>query len=206
MYLAKTYWWLKALYPTFIWNKSREEKVIYLSFDDGPNPTVTPFVLDLLKQYKAKATFFCIGKNVVHFPALYHQIINEGHSVGNHTQHHLNGWQTKTEKYIHNIQTAALQIQSNLFRPPYGRIKRAQANKLTKNSSNPFQIIMWDVLSGDFDTNISGEQCFINVTNNTENGSIIVFHDSDKAWERLSYTLPKILELYSKQGFEFKAL
>lgn len=206
MYLAKTYWWLKALYPSFIWNKSRDEKVLYLTFDDGPHPIATPFVLNVLKQYNAKATFFCIGKNVVQYPNIYNQIINEGHSVGNHTQHHLNGWKTNTENYINNIYTASLQINSKLFRPPYGRIKRAQANKLIKNTATPYNIIMWDVLSGDFDQTITSEQCLNKVLKYSENGSIIVFHDSEKAWERMSYTLPKILEHYSKLGFKFNTL
>lgn len=206
MYFAKTYWWLKALYPAFIWNKSREEKVLYITFDDGPHETATPFVLNLLNQYNAKATFFCIGKNVVQFPNIYKQIILEGHAVGNHTQHHLNGWKTNTVSYINNINTASLHIKSNLFRPPYGRIKRAQANKLLKNMHSPYSIIMWDVLSGDFDQEITPEQCLNKVLKYTENGSIIVFHDSEKAWERMSYALPKIVEHFSKLGYQFKSL
>jgi len=210
MYLSKTYWWLKVLYPSLIWNMQRNEKTLYLTFDDGPNINATPFVLEQLKLFNAKATFFCIGKNVIQYPKIYQQIINEGHSVGNHTQQHINGWKTKTAYYIDDVKTAAKNIQSHFFRPPYGRIKRQQAKKISqlylgKNKLDT-KIIMWDVLSGDFDTSISGEKCWQNVLQYAQNGSIIVFHDSDKAWERMSYTLPKVLEHFTQKGFLFKAI
>ena len=118
-YFVKTPWWLKKIYPHRLWQVATKEKIIYLSFDDGPHPVVTPFVLDELKKYNAKATFFCIGKNVVDYPVLYNKIIDEGHQVGNHTQHHLNGWKTNNETYLSDVALAAKNIQSNLFRPPY---------------------------------------------------------------------------------------
>jgi peptidoglycan/xylan/chitin deacetylase (PgdA/CDA1 family) len=206
MYLIKTPFWLRALYPSCTWRIPNKEQVIYLSFDDGPHPIATPFVLAQLAKYNAKASFFCIGKNVAEFPAIFNQIIAEGHAVGNHTQNHLNGWHTKTEIYIQNIELAAEKIPSNLFRPPYGRITRDQIKQIRRNTSLPQQIIMWDVLSGDFDISIKGEQCTRNVIKYAKSGSIIVFHDSAKAWDRISVALPKILEYFSQKGYEFRAI
>lgn len=203
MYLVKTPWLLKKLYPDFIWDMPANEKVIYLTFDDGPHPTITPFVLNLLKQYNAKATFFCIGKNVELYPQIYARIISESHSIGNHTQHHLNGWKTKTGDYVFDVVSAAHNIQSKLFRPPYGRIKRFQAKLLQQAYYN---IVMWSVLSGDFNKNISNEKCLSNVLLQTQAGSIVVFHDSEKAYERLQYVLPKVLAHFSAEGFGFKAI
>lgn len=200
-YLIRTPWWLKRLYPRRVWNMDTGSKVIYLSFDDGPHPLATPFVLDELKKYNAKATFFCIGKNVAVHPALYERILAEGHAVGNHTYDHLNGWKTGDEEYLRNISEAAALIQSPLFRPPYGKIRSAQAGKLSR-----YRIIMWDVLSGDFDNSVTREGCYRNVINHTNNGSIVVFHDSEKAWNKLSYTLPLVLEHFSRAGYLFSAI
>jgi peptidoglycan/xylan/chitin deacetylase (PgdA/CDA1 family) len=205
MYFIKTPWLLKKLYPNLIWNMNRHEKVLYLTFDDGPHPTATPFVLEQLQFFNAKATFFCIGKNVQENADLYQQIIAAGHNVGNHTQQHLNGWKINNARYLQDIQEAQLHIDSSLFRPPYGRIKKVQAIELIKNNPQ-FQIIMWDVLSGDFDTTISAEQCYSNVIKNAKEGSIIVFHDSTKAWDRMHVALPKVLQYFSEKGFVFKAL
>jgi peptidoglycan/xylan/chitin deacetylase (PgdA/CDA1 family) len=205
MYFIKTPWLLKKMYPNLTWNMNRHEKVLYLTFDDGPHPTATPFVLEQLQSYNAKATFFCIGKNVQKHAALYQQIIAAGHNVGNHTQQHLNGWKTNNGKYLQDIQEAQMHIDSSLFRPPYGRIKKAQADALIKNNPQ-FKIIMWDVLSGDFDTTISGEECYFNVIKNVKEGSIIVFHDSTKAWDRMHVALPKVLQYFSEKDFVFKAL
>lgn len=209
MYFVKTPWLLKKMYPSYTWQISTENKVLYLTFDDGPHETATPFVLDELKKYGAKATFFCIGKNVVNHPAIYRRIQEEGHGIGNHTQHHLNGWKTKDDVYINDIIEASQHISSRLFRPPYGKIKRFQA-KILQREDNPlhrlFSIIMWDVLSADFDITISPQQCLQNVTKHAESGSLIVFHDSAKAWSRMSYALPKVLEHFDKQGFSFLAL
>lgn len=178
---------------------------IYLTFDDGPHETATPFVLDELKKYNAKATFFCIGKNVVAHPEIYKRIIDEEHAVGNHTYNHLNGSKTKDEDYLTDVMKAADYIDSSLFRPPYGRISSFQA-KLLRTKQNPFKIIMWNVLSGDFDISLSPQKCFENVILKTKAGSIIVFHDSAKAWDRMSYALPKTLEYFSTKNFRFSAL
>lgn len=198
-----------------VWQKPTKEKGLYLSFDDGPHPTATPFALDTLKQYNAKATFFCIGKNVVEQPSIYQRILEEGHRVGNHTFNHLNGWKTDDDTYLKNVFEAAKYIDSNLFRPPYGRITKfqqnilcadnAQASNLKTRTSN-FTIIMWTILSGDFDIKLSPQRCLQNVILNTKAGDIIVFHDSTKAWERMRYALPKVLEHFSSKGFRFELL
>ena len=206
MYLIKTPFLLRALYPNCVWKMPTNEKGIYLSFDDGPHPIATPFVLEQLDKYQAKASFFCIGKNVAEHPAIYEQVIAKGHMVGNHTQHHVNGWHTEDDLYLQNIQEASSLISSDFFRPPYGRIKRSQIKKIHANKNLPQQIIMWDVLSGDFDTKISGEACLKNVLKHTSAGSIVVFHDSAKAWDRLKITLPATLEYLSQKGYQFKAL
>ena len=201
MYLIKTPFWLRAIYPNCTWKIPVQEKVIYLTFDDGPDPEATPFVLANLKKYNAKATFFCIGNNVLKHPNIYESILMEGHRVGNHTYDHLNGWKTEHNIYIDNIKDAMNIIDSKLFRPPYGRITKSQIKILKQTDSLPNQIIMWDVLSGDFDIRIDGETCARNVIKNTVPGSIIVFHDSQKAWDRMSIALPKVLEHFSNLGY-----
>jgi peptidoglycan/xylan/chitin deacetylase (PgdA/CDA1 family) len=200
MYLVKTPWWLRMIYSGYTWRMPTTEKTIYLTFDDGPHEIATPYVLDTLKAYQAKASFFCIGKNVRLHPEIYQRTIQEGHAVGNHTEHHLNGWHTPNDEYLANIQQAEEVIQSNLFRPPYGRIKRSQAKAIDK------QIIMWDVLSGDFDTALTPEACLAYCIKHSEAGSIVVFHDSAKAFSKMKYALPKMLDYFTKQGFQFKAL
>ena len=206
MYLIKTPFLLRALYPNCVWKKPTNEKRIYLSFDDGPHPIATPFVLEQLEKYDAKASFFCIGKNVAEHPAIYEQIIAKGHTVGNHTQHHVNGWHTEDDLYLQNIAQASTPIQSNFFRPPYGRIKKSQIRKIRADKSLPQAIIMWDVLSGDFDTTITGQKCLSNVLKHTKAGSIVVFHDSAKAWDRLQVALPATLDYFTQKGFQFRAL
>lgn len=206
MYLIKTPFLLSAFYANCVWKKPTTEKVIYLSFDDGPHPKATPFVLEQLKNFNAKASFFCIGKNVALYPSILEQIKREGHTIGNHTMHHLNGWKTDDEYYLNDIKVARTLLDTNFFRPPYGRVKKSQIKKIQADPFLPHQIIMWDVLSGDFDTKISGEQCLKNVLDNTEPGSIIVFHDSDKAWERMHFALPKVLAHFREQGYRFDAL
>lgn len=206
MYFIKTPFWLRLIYRSCIWRKSTEERVLYLSFDDGPHPEATPFVLEQLANFNAKASFFCIGKNVQLYHDIYAALMEANHTVGNHTQHHMNGWKNNTANYIANIQEATKLIHSNLFRPPYGRIRFAQIKALRSNPSLPQEIMMWDVLSGDFDTTITGEQCAQNVIQHAGPGSIVVFHDSAKAMDRLRIALPKVLSHFSKQGYQFKAL
>jgi peptidoglycan-N-acetylglucosamine deacetylase len=206
-YFVKTPWWLKKIYPNRLWNVDTKEKAIYLTFDDGPHPVATPFVLDELNKYNAKATFFCLGKNVVNYPVIYKRILEEGHHTGNHTQNHLNGWKTTIDDYLSDVSEAASNINTDLFRPPYGKIKRLQANGIRKAMNNRLtKIVMWDVLSGDFDESLSKEKCLENVINETKAGSIIVFHDSQKAYPKLEYALPLFLQLFAGKGFIFRSL
>jgi len=205
MYLVKTPFWLRWLYPGLIWKKSRGEKCIYLTFDDGPIPVVTPFVLETLKKFGVKATFFCIGDNIRKHPDIFLQLKGEGHSVGNHTFNHLRGWKTADDIYLDNIKECDALVKSDLFRPPHGRIKKTQISKLKAYNPN-MEIIMWDVLSGDFDQKLSPQGCLQNVLRHTENGSIVVFHDSVKAYPRLQHTLPRALEYWKKQGYSFSII
>jgi peptidoglycan-N-acetylglucosamine deacetylase len=206
-YFIKTPWWARAVFSNYVWRLPSKEKIVYLTFDDGPHSTITPWVLDLLMQYEAKATFFCIGENVEKNGKVYQRILAEGHAVGNHTFHHLNGWHTKTEEYVEDTAKAASLIQSNLFRPPYGKIKSSQAKKIKREQNNsPMKIIMWDVLSADFDTKISSEKCTSNVLENVEPGSIVVFHDSEKAYPNLRETLPATLNYLKKEGYRFEKI
>lgn len=199
MYLTKTPLAIKKSFPSLVWDIPNETKTIYLTFDDGPTPEITTWVLETLKKHEIKATFFVVGENVKKHPEIYQQLINEGHAIGNHTYNHLNGWKTKSSDYLQNIEKCAELVDSNLFRPPYGRIKNTQIRKLKQD----YKIIMWDVLSGDFDANLSPAKCAENVINNTKAGSIIVFHDSVKAEKNLKYALPKAIEFLKEQGFTF---
>ena len=206
-YFVKTPWWLKRIYDSYTWSIPSSEKNLYLTFDDGPHPEATPFVLKQLKQYNALATFFCIGKNVVAYPEIYKQILNEGHSTGNHTYNHLNGWKTSNDLYKKDIALASKEINSNLFRPPYGRITSFQAKNLKAVMlGKETKVIMWDVLSADFDLDCTPEQCLANVILPTVPGSIIVFHDSEKAFPKLQYALPRMLKYFSEKGYSFKSL
>ena len=205
MYLVKTPFWLRWLYPKLIWHKSRKEKVIYLTFDDGPIPVVTPFVLETLKKYNIKATFFCIGDNIRKHPEIYKQVIEDGNKIGNHTYNHLKGWDTPDKIYCDNALQCQKLTGTTLFRPPYGRIKKSQVSKL-KQLIPGIEIIMWDVLSGDFDTMLLPEKCLKNVLDKTGNGSIVVFHDSLKAQPRLEHALPKAIEHWINQGYRFETL
>ena len=184
---------------------------IALTFDDGPDKVKTPLVLEILDKYNVPATFFCIGKNIEKQPRLFDKLISEGHAIGNHTFNHLKGWDTPTETYLENVEWCNLEIQkfenlnseSKLFRPPYGKIKSSQSKILRQLG---YKIIMWDVLSADFDQTISPEQCLKNVLEKAESGSIIVFHDSVKAFPNLEYTLPKALAFLEKKGFVFDVI
>ena len=204
-YFIKTPKWLMSWYSNCIWEMSNQDKVIYLTFDDGPHPEATPFVLDTLKEYQAKASFFCIGKNVVEQPAIYQRIIAEGHAVGNHTFNHLNGWKTADAIYLENIAKAQQYIDSSLFRPPYGKITPFQLKLLSK-ANFKLTPVMWTVLSGDFDGKRTKQSCLQNVLKSSGNGSIIVFHDSEKAFDKMNYTLPKMLEHFKQQGYRFEKI
>ena len=183
------------------------QKKIYLTFDEGPIPTITSWVLDVLKLHNIAATFFCVGENVVKHPELFQRIITEKHSVGNHTYHHLNGWKTHTDKYLQNVEKCAEVVNSKLFRPPYGRLKKSQYSMLIPIATETqYSIIMWDILSGDYDKNTSPEKCLNNITGTVRNGSIIVFHDSYKAKKNIEYTLPRFIEYAKTKGFEFGVL
>ncbi len=197
--------------PSLLWNMPSDNKIIYLSFDDGPHPEITPWVLEVLKAYNAKATFFCVGENITKYPEIFQQLLTEGHSFGNHTYNHLKGWKTSADMYLENVLKAENVIQKfsasnrkrKLFRPPYGKIKASQVKRLQLLN---YKIVMWDSLSGDFDENISAESCFQNVLKITKAGSIIVFHDSEKAFRNLEKVLPRVLEYYSAKGFSFKGI
>ena len=202
MYFIKSPQFVRNLFPNFTWQIPTDEKRLFLTFDDGPVADVTPWVLRTLADYDAKATFFCVGDNIRKYPQIFAQIREEGHSVGNHTFNHLNGWATENIPYFHNVRHCATLVNSELFRPPYGRLKPKQAQFLQRH----YRVVMWDVLSGDFDPAISPQQCFKNVANHAEPGSIVVFHDSLKARERLEYALPKVLEHFSALGYRFEAL
>ena len=205
MYLVKTPLLLKKLYPGLTWNLSRADRCIYLTFDDGPIPIVTPFVLKTLKQYNAKGTFFCIGDNIQKYPDIFDQVKADGHTIGNHTFNHLRGWNTDTQVYADNFKKCATLMNTPNFRPPHGRIKREQIKAL-KTIQPDIKIVMWDVLSGDFDLALKPERCLKDVLSKTENGSIVVFHDSLKAQPRLEYVLPRALKYWSKKGYEFRGL
>jgi peptidoglycan/xylan/chitin deacetylase (PgdA/CDA1 family) len=204
-YFVKTPFWLPWLYPNRIWKVNTTEKIIYLSFDDGPHPIITPKVLDLLEKYQAKASFFCIGNNVEKYQEVYASIVEAGHAVGNHTHNHLNGWKNKDDKYWKDVVEAAKWIDTKIFRPPYGKMTRFQEKLLNKEPLK-LRTIMWTVLSGDFDVNLTKETCFKNVRNAVKEGSIVVFHDSEKAADKMLYALPMMLEYFSKKGWKFEAL
>jgi peptidoglycan/xylan/chitin deacetylase (PgdA/CDA1 family) len=205
----KTHWSVKKIFSNYIWDVSNTDKKVYLTFDDGPIPEVTEWVLSELKKHNAKATFFCIGDNVKKHLEVLKKVFAEGHSVGNHTFNHLNGWKTATEDYIENCILCEkvlddFDIKSKkLFRPPYGKIKPSQSKILRKLG---YKIIMWDVISYDFDTTISKELCLENVLKNVTSGSIIVFHDSKKAFANLEYVLPRTLQFLKEKGFIFEKL
>ena len=215
---AKTPDFVKVVFPNFIWNINTKNKELYLTFDDGPTPEITDWVLSTLKVYNAKATFFCIGNNIEKHPEMFQTIINEGHTIGNHTYNHLKGWKHKAKDYINDVSLTQSLIDSTivnlevanqkssispLFRPPYGKFKSKQSKQLQELG---YKIVLWDVLSYDWDSSVTEETCLKNVTSAAEEGSIIVFHDSVKASRNLKYVLPKVLEYYSERGFEFKSI
>jgi peptidoglycan/xylan/chitin deacetylase (PgdA/CDA1 family) len=202
MYIVKTPEMLQPLVNDLLWSIHTFEKEVFLTFDDGPTPQVTEQTLDLLKAHNAKATFFCLGKNVEAHPDLYQRLHDDGHTVGNHTYDHPNGRKTEHFTYLRSVAKGKKHIQSSYFRPPYGQITRAQINALKKQ----YRIVMWDIITGDFDQKIDEEQCVRNVLNNVKRGSIIVFHDSVKAAPRMLPALKQVLEALSARGYSFSAL
>ena len=201
---VKTNYFVKRIFSNYVWDIPNHENKVYLTFDDGPTPEITEWTLEQLKKYDAKATFFCIGNNIEKHPEIFKKIIQEKHAIGNHTFNHLKGWETVNEIYLNNIEKCKEIIcqlnteQCQLFRPPYGKIKPSQSKILRKLG---YKIIMWDVLSCDFDQTITPEKCLNNVLKNISCRSIIVFHDSIKAEENLRYVLPKTLEFLKQKGF-----
>ena len=206
-YFLKIPWWVRRLYPAYLWKVPVNDKTVFLTFDDGPHPRITPWVLNELRKVGAKATFFCIGKNVVQYPEVYQQIIAEGHATGNHTFSHLNGWESETKVYLDDVKKASSVIDTCLFRPPYGRIRRSQAKQIPISMKREnVKIVMWDVLSADFDATITPESCAGIVLKHAEPGSIIVFHDSEKAFPNLQVALPVVIEELTKREFSFEKL
>jgi peptidoglycan-N-acetylglucosamine deacetylase len=205
LFLHKSLPLFRWYYPDFVWIIPTSEPVIYLTFDDGPIPEITDWVLEQLKMYDAKATFFCIGDNIVKNPEVMQRVIAAGHGIGNHTHNHLNGWKTADDRlYYDNVQQCqrVLPVQTNLFRPPYGRIKLSQAKPLLPDH----KIVMWDVLTGDFERYLSPEHCLKKTLKYTQAGSIVVMHDSVKAWQNMSYVLPRLLAHFTERGFRFEVL
>ena len=200
--LIKTPSFLRYIFPSLIWKKDKSRKTIYLTFDDGPYKDLSNFVLDELKKYQAKATFFYLGKQAEKYPKIIERCINENHQIGNHSYSHLNGWKTKNKRYYKDINKASKLINSDLFRPPYGRIKISQIKHLKKH----YKIVMWDVLSWDFDENTCSKECFKNIVKNTSSGSIIVLHENEKSYKKVKEVLPKILNYFSSKGFTFDVL
>ena len=210
--IFRTPFFLPWLYPELVWKADTQEKKIFLTFDDGPVPGPTEFVLQTLKKFNATATFFCIGDNVRKHPDVFAKVVGAGHSIGNHTFNHLKGWNYSTQEYIRNVELCADQFKvagirqpasndKQLFRPPYGRIKRDQIKALPD-----YRIIMWDVLTHDYAKSYSPERCLIGSIKTTRPGSIVVFHDSVKAERNMMYALPRYLEHFSDKGFSFEAL
>jgi peptidoglycan-N-acetylglucosamine deacetylase len=223
MFIHKTNFLMRGFYPNFTWKIPTDKKEIFLTFDDGPIPEITEFVLEELEKFQAKATFFCIGGNIEKYPKIFHMVLNQNHSIGNHTFNHLKGWDSEDEIYLSNfakcenifldeysklkvkdsiIDNSNSNIQKRKFRPPFGRIKRSQAKAILKTH----EIIMWDVLTGDYDQSLSKERVLSKSLHYTERGSIVLFHDSIKASKNMIYTLPRFLEHFSEQGYTFKTL
>ncbi|MES2515060.1 MAG: polysaccharide deacetylase family protein [Bacteroidota bacterium] len=193
---------LRSFYKDSVWRMNKTEPVIYLTFDDGPIPELTPWVLDVLKEYGVKATFFCVGDNIVKHPEIFERILREGHQVGNHTFNHIKGWKVTKGLYLDNVEKCQSLTKTNLFRPPYGRIKKSQYQALT----HKYRIVFWDVLSYDYDKFTTPKKCLDNGIRHTRNGSIIVFHDNVKAQKNLKFALPQYIEYFLKLSYKFATL
>jgi peptidoglycan-N-acetylglucosamine deacetylase len=195
--------WIRAIYPkNLIWHIPTSQKEVFLTFDDGPVPQVTPLVLGILKKYNLKATFFCVGENVQKYPEVFDLLLKDGHAIGNHTFHHVKAWKTDFNTYLSEVEECNLHVKSRLFRPPHGQINR----KLARNLSADYRLIMWSALTGDYNKKLSGDRCLDNAVKNTKPGSIIVFHDSVKALKRMQYALPLYIEYCLNEGYSFSVL
>lgn len=200
MFIEQVPGFVRKLYPKALWRMNADEKAVYLTFDDGPIPIVTPWVIDLLGQYHIKATFFMVGDNVRKHPKEYMQVVEAGHRVGNHTFNHLKGLFTDTDEYLGNVEKADALIHSNLFRPPHGLLRHSQYKQLCRH----YQFVMWDLVTRDYSRRLQGEGVLANVKRLVRNGSIITFHDSLRSEENLKYALPRSIEWLLEQGYEFK--
>lgn len=201
-YFVKTPKLLHSLYRNAVWFIPNSKNEIYLTFDDGPIPEITEKCLDILQEFDIKATFFCVGQNVERHPEIYNRILANGHAVGNHSYNHISGWKTELDEYLDNISKCNELVDSKLLRPPYGKIKRSQLKIVKEN----YTVVMWDVLSADFDPKVSTNDCIANVIDNTESGSIIVMHDNEKCGSKMLEALPTTIKLLKEKGFLFKTL
>jgi peptidoglycan/xylan/chitin deacetylase (PgdA/CDA1 family) len=201
-YWVKTPTIFKVLFPQLVWNFAENEQKVFLTFDDGPSTSVTDSILTILEEEKVRATFFCIGKNVKKNPELANKILKKGHSIGNHSMTHVNGWRTRKKSYLKNINEASEYINSNLFRPPFGRFNFYSLYKILKK----YKLVMWDVLSGDFDEKLEEKAVINNVIKNVSNGSIIVFHDNNKCKEKTLSALLKTIKKLKEKGFSFEVI
>lgn len=202
MLIEQLPYFLRGLYFGATWRKNYHENVIYLTFDDGPIPEVTPWVLDILDQYQIKATFFCVGENVMRYPDLYQEIIRRGHRTGNHTFNHMRGFFTNTQMYMENAEKASGYIDSDLFRPPHGEMRLSQYRNLRKK----YRVVLWDVITRDYNQKLPKEKVLNIVKRYARNGSLIVFHDSLKAEKNMRYAMPKSIEYLLEKGYQFKSL
>ncbi len=220
MYFVRTPYIIEKIFSEIIWDLPNAENKIYLTFDDGPHPEITPWILEQLKKYDAKATFFCLGKNAEKYPEIVKQILQDGHAIGNHGYAHLNGWKTENDMYVKDFERGEkilkqvkddyVQVQDSkkisrftrndgeVFRPAYGKIKLLQIKIINRQSS----IVNWSLMPGDFDTDISSKKCYSNLTNNIKVGDIVVLHDNEKSWKHLEYSLPKWLEFIYNKGLK----
>lgn len=202
MFIEQPPWLLRVLYPDAVWRMDPKEKAVYLTFDDGPIPDITPWVLDLLDTCQVKATFFMVGDNVRKYSEEYQMVVDRGHRVGNHTFNHIRGFEYHSDKYLANVNEANAFLETDLFRPPHGHLNRAQYKVLKKS----YKIIMWDLVTRDYSNKLNGRQVFRIVKKYVRNGSIITFHDSLKSEKNMKYALPRSIEWLKEQGYEFKLL